>query len=165
MPDFHVPFRDLLRAVNLRHGTTGFTSLPKEGVLRIFSPSKIRRPRPGLNPRTWVPTASTLPLDHPSRKVNCNFFLIILREFGIFELIICVVFFTCTTTSGAMSWLRRLVAGLSPYSHRFIPRPAYLGFVVDKVILGHIWIYVLLFHPVSVILTRKAIYCGCYQRR
>ena len=39
MPDFHVTFRDLLHVVNLRHGTNGFTSLPKEGVLRIFSPS------------------------------------------------------------------------------------------------------------------------------
>ena len=36
MPDFHVAFRYLLYAVNLRHGTNGFTSLPKEGVLRIF---------------------------------------------------------------------------------------------------------------------------------
>ena len=36
MPDFHVTFRDLLYAVSLRHGTNGFTSLPKEGVLRIF---------------------------------------------------------------------------------------------------------------------------------
>ena len=36
MPDFHVTFRDLLHAVNLRHGTDRFTSLPKEGVLRIF---------------------------------------------------------------------------------------------------------------------------------
>jgi hypothetical protein len=59
--------RDLLRATNLRHGTDGFTSPPKEGVLRIFSPLKIRRLRPGLNPRTWVPKASTLPLDHRSR--------------------------------------------------------------------------------------------------
>jgi hypothetical protein len=32
------PFRDLLHAVKLRHRTDGFTSLPKEGVLRIFSP-------------------------------------------------------------------------------------------------------------------------------
>jgi len=32
------PFRDLLHAANLRHGTDGFTSPPKEGVLRIFSP-------------------------------------------------------------------------------------------------------------------------------
>jgi len=29
-------FRDLLHAVKLRHGTDGFTSFPKEGVLRIF---------------------------------------------------------------------------------------------------------------------------------
>ena len=36
MPDFHVTFRGLLHAVNLRHGTDGFTSPPKEGVLRIF---------------------------------------------------------------------------------------------------------------------------------
>jgi len=30
----------LLNAVNLRHGTDGFTSPPKEGALRIFSPEK-----------------------------------------------------------------------------------------------------------------------------
>ena len=36
MPDFHVTFRDLLHAVTLRQGTNGFTSLPREGVLRIF---------------------------------------------------------------------------------------------------------------------------------
>ena len=39
--DFHVTFRDLLYAANLRHGINGFTSPPKEGVLRIFSPWKI----------------------------------------------------------------------------------------------------------------------------
>ena len=36
--EFHVTFRDLLHAVKLRHGTDGFTSPPKEGVLRIFRP-------------------------------------------------------------------------------------------------------------------------------
>ena len=36
LPDFHITFRDLLHALNLRHGKNGFTSLPKEGVLRIF---------------------------------------------------------------------------------------------------------------------------------
>ena len=75
------PFRYLLHAANLRHGTDGFTSPPKEGVLRSFSPLKIRRLRPGLNPRTWVLKASTLPLDHRSRRQtytnyknykNCN---------------------------------------------------------------------------------------------
>jgi hypothetical protein len=58
--DFHGTFRDLLHAANLRHGTHSFTSLPKEDVLRIFPPLKIRRFRPGLNPRIWVPEASTL---------------------------------------------------------------------------------------------------------
>jgi hypothetical protein len=64
MHDFHGKFSDLLHATNLRHGTDGFTSPPKVGVLRIFSPLKIRRLRPVLNPRTWVLKASTLPLDH-----------------------------------------------------------------------------------------------------
>jgi len=55
------PFRDILHAANLQHGTDGFTSPPKEDVLRIFSPLKIRWLWPGLNPRTWVLKASTLP--------------------------------------------------------------------------------------------------------
>ena len=41
-----------LHAANLRHETNRFTSPPKEGVLRIFSPLEIRWLRPGLNPRT-----------------------------------------------------------------------------------------------------------------
>ena len=36
--DFHVTFKDLLHAVKPRHGTDGFTSPPKEGVLRIITP-------------------------------------------------------------------------------------------------------------------------------
>jgi hypothetical protein len=43
MIDFHETFRVLLHAENLRHGTEGFTSPPKEGVLRIFSPEKSDR--------------------------------------------------------------------------------------------------------------------------
>ena len=40
LPKFRLPrkFRELLHAANLRHGTDGFTSPPKEDVLRIFSP-------------------------------------------------------------------------------------------------------------------------------
>ena len=59
--------RVLLHAVNLWHGTDGFTSPLKEGVRRIFSPLKIRRLRPGFKLRTWVLKANTLPLDHRSR--------------------------------------------------------------------------------------------------
>jgi hypothetical protein len=67
--------RDLLHTANLRHGTDGFTSHPKEGVLRIFSPLKIRQLRQGLNLRTWVPKAITLPLDHrnPMQIITTKF--------------------------------------------------------------------------------------------
>jgi hypothetical protein len=58
--NFYGKFRDLLHAANLRHGTDGFTSPPKEGMLRIFFARKIRRLQPGLNLRTWVPEASML---------------------------------------------------------------------------------------------------------
>ena len=69
LPKFRLllKFMDLLHAANLRHGTDGFTSPPKEGVLRIFFSLKIRWIRPGLNPRTCAIKASTLPLDHRSR--------------------------------------------------------------------------------------------------
>ena len=61
---FRLPrkFRDLLHAANLRHGTDGHTSLPKEGVLRIFFTPKIRV----WTRKLWVLKASTLPLDHRS---------------------------------------------------------------------------------------------------
>ena len=38
LPKFRLPrkFRDLLHAANPRHETDGFTSSPKEGMLRIF---------------------------------------------------------------------------------------------------------------------------------
>ena len=62
--ELHVTFRDLLHAVKLRHGPDSFTFPPKECVLRIYFALKIRRLRPGANPRTWLPKASTLPLDH-----------------------------------------------------------------------------------------------------
>ena len=102
MPDFHVAFRNLLHAVNLWHGTDGFTSPPKEGALRIFSPWKIRRLQPGLNPWTWVPKASTLPLDHRSH-FNKSFTSDLKTTQWYFETwsgSMCIVF-TCFVTSSA----------------------------------------------------------------
>ena len=59
----------LLNAVNLRHGTDDFTSPPKEGVLRIFSPEKCD----GFG-RVWIrelgyQRPARLPLDHRSRAL------------------------------------------------------------------------------------------------
>jgi hypothetical protein len=52
IPDFHVAFRDLLHAVNLRHGTDGFTAPPKEGVLRISFALKNPTAPAGFEPAT-----------------------------------------------------------------------------------------------------------------
>ena len=41
---------DLLHALNLRHGTDGFTSPPKEGVLRIFFRHKNPTASTGFEP-------------------------------------------------------------------------------------------------------------------
>jgi hypothetical protein len=51
----------------LWHGTSGFTSHPKEDVLRIFIALKNPSPRPGLNTRPLGPVASTLTTTPPRR--------------------------------------------------------------------------------------------------
>jgi hypothetical protein len=58
----------LLHAVNLRHGTDGFASPPKEVVLRIFITLK-NRPGSGSNPRTLRPVASTLTTSPPRATI------------------------------------------------------------------------------------------------
>jgi hypothetical protein len=69
------PFRDLLHAANLRYGTDGFTFPPKEGLLGIFSPLKIRRLRPGLKGQH----ATT----RPQKPLSQNMFIILLLEFSL----------------------------------------------------------------------------------
>jgi hypothetical protein len=44
----------------LRHGTSGFTSNPKEGMVRIFIALKSASRQPGLTPRPLGPVSSTL---------------------------------------------------------------------------------------------------------
>jgi hypothetical protein len=73
MTPFFSPFRDLLHATNLRHGKKGFTSLPKEGMLRNFYARKIRRLRLGVNPRSWVPEASMLTTRPPKLLNNLKY--------------------------------------------------------------------------------------------
>jgi hypothetical protein len=67
--------RDFLHATNLWHQTKGFTSPPKEGMLRIFRPEKSRRLQLGSNPQTWVPEASMLTTRPPKPLLfSCNLF-------------------------------------------------------------------------------------------
>jgi hypothetical protein len=55
----------------LRHGTSGFTSHPKEGVLRIFIAFENPSPRPGLKPRPLRSGPSTLTTTPPRRRISC----------------------------------------------------------------------------------------------
>jgi hypothetical protein len=57
----------------LRHGADGFTFPSKEDVLQISIILKNPSPRPGLNPRTLGPMASTLTITPPKRlRGNIN---------------------------------------------------------------------------------------------
>jgi hypothetical protein len=67
---FHGNCRVLIQAAKLLHGTDGFTSPPKEGMLRIFLPRKIRQLRSGLNQRTWVPEARMLTTTPPKPLIG-----------------------------------------------------------------------------------------------
>jgi hypothetical protein len=57
----------LTRRKILWHGASGFTSHPKEAVLRIFIAVKNPSSRPTLNPRPLGPVASTLTTTPPRR--------------------------------------------------------------------------------------------------
>jgi hypothetical protein len=57
----------------LRHGTSAFTSHPKEGVLRIFIAIKNPSPRPAFYPRTFAPVAITLTTTPPMHFVFIYF--------------------------------------------------------------------------------------------
>jgi hypothetical protein len=48
-------------------------------------------------------------------------------------------------------WLRRLVAGLSPRRAGFTPLSVHVGFVLDIVALGQVFLRVLRFSPVNII--------------
>jgi hypothetical protein len=56
----------------------------------------------------------------------------------------------------AMSWLRSLVAGLSPRRPGFAPGSVHVGFVVDKVALEQVYLRVLRVSPVSISFHRRS---------
>jgi hypothetical protein len=56
----------------------------------------------------------------------------------------------------AVPWLRSLVAGLSPQRPGFAPWSIHVGFVVDKVALGQVFLRVLRFSPVNISFHRRS---------
>jgi hypothetical protein len=72
--DFHVTFGFFYMPYSTTWDRRFY--FPSEGRrAEDFFARKIRRRRPGLNPRTWVPKASTLPLDHRNRLYLTNAFI------------------------------------------------------------------------------------------
>ena len=71
MLKFRLPlkFRDLLHAANLRHGTDGFPSPPKEGALRIFRP-KNPTALAGFEPAN-LGTKGQHATPRPPKQINC----------------------------------------------------------------------------------------------
>jgi hypothetical protein len=75
----------------LRHGTSGFASYLKEGVLQIFIALKNPSPWPGSNPRPLGPGASTLTTAPPrqhhhqlvSYPVKMNVYITVQNENGV----------------------------------------------------------------------------------
>jgi hypothetical protein len=64
MLDFHVTFRDLLHAVNLRHGTDGFTSPPKGRSAEDFFALKNPMTSAGFEPANLGTKSQHANLDH-----------------------------------------------------------------------------------------------------
>jgi hypothetical protein len=56
----------------------------------------------------------------------------------------------------AVPWMRSLVAGLSPRRPGFAPGSIHMGFVVDKVSLGQVFLRVLRFYPVNISFHRRS---------
>jgi hypothetical protein len=54
------------------------------------------------------------------------------------------------------AWLRSLVAGLSPRRPGFALRSIHVGFVVDEVALGQVFLRVLPFPPVNISFHRRS---------
>ena len=77
-------------------GQTALLPLRRKACWGFFSPWKIRRLRSGLNPRTWVPEVSTLPVDHRSRLCSELHFV------SIFPIIMSV--FYCTDVWELHRW-------------------------------------------------------------
>jgi hypothetical protein len=61
------------------------------------------------------------------------------------------IYICFTGDSVGLPWLRRLVAGLSLRSPGFALGSIHVGFVVDKVTLGQVFLRVFRFFPVSII--------------
>jgi hypothetical protein len=98
-------------------------------MLRIFSLWKIWRLRPSLNPRTWVPKASTLLPDHRSRWAS-SYSTAITISLWLFTQFLRKVWYKLNTIL-TYSWsLNKMVCGVSdmPYKMVVLPSESYASY-------------------------------------
>jgi hypothetical protein len=88
------------------------------------STTVIQCSQPQFTPSCWLSCQGILSVPFDSIEIVCNW---------------------------AVPWLRRLIAGLSPRRPGFDSGSVHVGFVVDKVALGQVFLRVLRFSPVSFI--------------
>jgi hypothetical protein len=122
MPTSTVHIRIFYMPQISRHGTHGF---------RIFPPLKIRRLRPGLNPRTWVPEASTL-TPRPPKPLLFNLTCTELQTIEVLHL------FTPVTLYFHL-WLENLIRSCSNSFLRCAVLIFLLDLVHDKVAYESCW--------------------------
>ena len=85
-------------------GPTALLRLRRKACWGFFFALKIRRLRPGLNPRTWVLKASTLPLDHRSRLYTFVYKINIVLLTDVYYLFVC-----CNTSRWKTSKVERIL--------------------------------------------------------
>jgi hypothetical protein len=142
----------------LRHGTSGFIFVRRKVCCGFLSPLKKSIALAGFEPANFgsndkhsnhYTTKATTPPD--CRRMFVTFLTrtvqmqIMRTSLLIARNVICLC-----NQSTAVPWLRSLVAGLSPRRAGFAPGSIHVGFVVDKVALGQVFLPVLRFSPVNI---------------
>jgi hypothetical protein len=117
---------------------------------------------PPTHTHTHTHTAFLLCVVSLSEETVNNHWLVSLMEkqnslFKVWTECFCYVLFWCNAVHFSICcvtvmWLAWLDLGLLPCRSRFDPRPVHARFVVDRVAVGHVELWVLWFSPVSTIL-------------
>jgi hypothetical protein len=125
----HISFKiNMFFIQTTRAPVTGPTAHPTGGAPHSLETSRIGQ-------SACVPSVTV----RDTLIVDINYDLAVMLQAGI--IVICCI--------GAVSWLRSLVTGLSPRRPGFTPGSIHVGFVVDKVALGQVFLRVLRFFPVT----------------
>jgi hypothetical protein len=122
-----------------------------------FSTTNPTYTKPGANPGLRCERRATNRLSHAMTSLSNGRVVMMTTHLRLVpRLKITGFILAATRTSWAVPWLRSLVAGLSPQRPGFAPGSIHLGFVMDKVALGKVFLRVLRFSPVNISFHRRS---------